>query len=590
MTLYPFYDVIRDVNGVAVPNATVVANNPLTGTAAQIYDKAGNAVVQPISTDASGSIVNGAAGDDGIGFWAPAGRYELVVTSSDQTAKLPEIHLGPLITRLASGTDLDTVTWPGPHDVNSPVNSPDGASSSRWWFVEIVKASVTSGSVVQRAVPADTDEVWHRSQKAGVWGSWVQLAYLDANGLLPTSILPPISLTDVNVVASETEQLDLTAQEGDVAIRTDVTETYLHNGGTAGTMADWTKIQTFQLNYFTEAKDVTTGVNGTVPVHSWGAIGAETDIDIALVPKGAGAITAQVADGTAAGGDKRGTYAVDLQANRQNNTEVASGNSSVIAGGQLNTASGQLSAVLGGYGNEATGDGSTAMGYSNTSSGTHSFTSGYGNTASAHYSVALSQSNVASNYNCVAWGRQNSASGQWATAAGGYQNEATGAWSITLGGWGATTRGLKGVAARSSGYFSAVGDAQTENLVLRIETADATPTIATADGGVEGLFNVAVMPDNHMYGVVAHVTARNTSTGDAKVWKIEGAAKQGVGAATVALVGTPTKTVVAADTGASAWDCNLVVNTIRGSVEVEVVGEAAKTIHWVCKFDTVEVS
>jgi uncharacterized Zn ribbon protein len=70
------------------------------------------------------------------------------------------------------------------------------------------------------------------------------LATLDAGGKIPSTQLPAIGLTDVNVVASQAAQLALTAQEGDVAIRSDLNRSYIHNGGTAGTMADWTELAT----------------------------------------------------------------------------------------------------------------------------------------------------------------------------------------------------------------------------------------------------------------------------------------------------------------------------------------------------------
>ena len=38
--------------------------------------------------------------------------------------------------------------------------------------------------------------------------------------------------------------LALTAQEGDVVVRSDESQTYMHNGGTAGTMADFTELST----------------------------------------------------------------------------------------------------------------------------------------------------------------------------------------------------------------------------------------------------------------------------------------------------------------------------------------------------------
>lgn len=53
-----------------------------------------------------------------------------------------------------------------------------------------------------------------------------------------------ISLTDVYTADSEAEHLSLspTPDQGDVVIRTDENKTYIHNGGTAGTMADYTEL------------------------------------------------------------------------------------------------------------------------------------------------------------------------------------------------------------------------------------------------------------------------------------------------------------------------------------------------------------
>ena len=73
-------------------------------------------------------------------------------------------------------------------------------------------------------------------------------------GKVPSDQLPAIAITEVFVVASQVAQLALTAQEGDVAVRTDISKSYIHNGGTAGTMADWTELLT--------PTDAVTSVNG----------------------------------------------------------------------------------------------------------------------------------------------------------------------------------------------------------------------------------------------------------------------------------------------------------------------------------------
>lgn len=64
---------------------------------------------------------------------------------------------------------------------------------------------------------------------------------IGADGVISASSL---SLTDVYTANSEAEHLSLspTPNQGDVVIRTDENKTYIHNGGTAGTMADYTEL------------------------------------------------------------------------------------------------------------------------------------------------------------------------------------------------------------------------------------------------------------------------------------------------------------------------------------------------------------
>jgi len=74
------------------------------------------------------------------------------------------------------------------------------------------------------------------TEKAAALG----VATLDAGGLLPTSQLPPLALTDVFVVANEGDQLALTVQEGDVAVRTDQSDqAYIALNSDNISMADW---------------------------------------------------------------------------------------------------------------------------------------------------------------------------------------------------------------------------------------------------------------------------------------------------------------------------------------------------------------
>jgi hypothetical protein len=323
-----------------------------------------------------------------------------------------------------------------------------------------------------------------------------------------------------------------------------------------------TDIAAVTINYFEESRN-TTAPNATVPAHQWAATGAETNIDVVFSPKGAGAILAQVPDGTATGGNKRGSNSVDFQQNRSVASNVASGEASVIGGGSNNTASGIESTVSGGRGNDATNNQSTVGGgEGNTASGTESTISG------GYVNIALSQSS---------------------TVGGGSQNYSSGNYSTIPGGLYSFTRGLYGRYSYASGRFAVLGDAQKGEHILRSETTDSTPESATADSLAESSTNVSVLPNNHAYAITATIIARDTTTGDAASWKIEGLVKRGADAASTSIVGTPSLSTIAKDTGAAGWTVELVADTTLGAAKVEVTGETGSTIHWVTEFKTVEV-
>jgi microcystin-dependent protein len=96
------------------------------------------------------------------------------------------------------------------------------------------------------------------------------------------------------------------------------------------------------------------------------------------------------------GGNNRGANAVDLQVARVTTSpsQVASGATSVISGGQNNTASGELSVIAGGSGSTASGRGSAVGG-------------GENNTASGLFAtVPGGRNNIASGENSFAVGRR----------------------------------------------------------------------------------------------------------------------------------------------------------------------------------------
>ena len=149
---------------------------------------------------------------------------------------------------------------------------------------------------------------------------------------------------------------------------------------------------------------------------------------------------------TTSGGNARGANATDLQIIRSSNSQVASGDFSVVGGGERNTASGDHSVVSGGMANRATGQ------YSWVGGGLYSYADGW-------YSVVpgglRNQIGTDSHYSTIGGGRSNnipdmvvyatisggdgnkigSGLGDFATVSGGRENDARAAAS-TIGGGG----------------------------------------------------------------------------------------------------------------------------------------------------------
>ncbi len=126
------------------------------------------------------------------------------------------------------------------------------------------------------------------------------------------------------------------------------------NSGTSGAVGGSTQFQIAHTASAVNYVQVTGAATGGDPVVS--AQGSDTNIDLALQPKGTGALQAQATTSTTAGGNARGTNAVDWQTSRGTAAQVASSTYAVISGGQNNSATGGLTAVVGGFNNQATGN------------------------------------------------------------------------------------------------------------------------------------------------------------------------------------------------------------------------------------------
>jgi hypothetical protein len=260
---------------------------------------------------------------------------------------------------------------------------------------------------------------------------------------------------------------------------------------------------------------------------------------------GSGALSLQVPDGTAKGGNARGIGAVDLQTYRGSAAQVASGNYSLAMGGS----------------NTSSSSNSIALGASNNSSGPASVAMGSNNTASNFYSTAIGYYCIASGANSLALSSQS------------------------------TTNNISSKVAIGTAINYSIGISQCGQLGVGIITTDATATVLKSDTNATSASNQCTLQNNNAMSFTIEVVARNTSTGMTGRWEAKGLIKRGANASSTALVGTPTVTLTNGDNEAwiAAGAIAITADTTYGALAVTATGAASTTIHWLAKILTTEV-
>lgn len=303
------------------------------------------------------------------------------------------------------------------------------------------------------------------------------------------------------------------------------------------------------------------------------------------------------------GGNAKGTDAIDLQPSRSAAVMVASGNNSVISGGIDNRATADKSSVGGGNTNQADGTASHIGGGEQNIANNSYTTVGGGtlNTASGQdATVAGGRSNTASGTTAVvAGGNTNTASGVQSAVCAGQANTASGSNSFVGAGASNTASNTHssvpggnhavadkyGQLAHASGRFASSGDAQTSELLWRIQTTDATANVELFLDA--SLTQRATVPNNTTWAFVILIVARR-SNGDSICFKVEGGIKNDAG--NTVLVAATTETVIADGTGGALTTANIDVNAdnANDALRIQVTGIAAQTWRWVAHGRIVE--
>ena len=429
-----------------------------------------------------------------------------------------------------------------------------------------------SGLTAKGATIADTDLV-EVSQSAG-GGLYTSRSVTGAN--------IKALVTDANLTTSDITTNDVsTAKHGFAPKAPNDTAKFLRGDGT------WAVPSAGGLTNFTEAAN-TSAPNATVPVNSLTATGAATNIDVAIVPKGTGAFTLDIADSTSAGGNKRGANAIDLSTKRTNAADVASGASSIVIGETARATNTSSFAVgLGSTGSISSGTCAIAIGSWTTATGSNSFSTGSRVDATGLHSVSIGGYQYGAT---TASGESSFASGG-ATASGDYSlaigpgNISSGRHSVATG-TNAHTFGIIGRRSHSAGSEATQGDSQASKFILRERTTGNTATTLTSDSNVGGTANQLILSNQSAYRFKGSIVGKQSGSVNAAVWDIDGFIVRGANAAATTL-NISNVTLVQ---NTPAWGTpTLAADTTNGGLRVQVTGAAATNIQWTAVIDTTEV-
>ena len=199
-------------------------------------------------------------------------------------------------------------------------------------------------------------------------------------------------------------------------------------GGGGGALVYWTENGGTDTGGVTYAQWIPTSNNSAI-----------------LSPSGNGFVGADIPDGTTAGGNARGTNAVDWQYLRNNADRVASGLRSAIGGGIDNKASGQVSAVFGGQDNRAEAQKAFIGG------GTNNLINAAGIGLEESSTISGGEDNTITGFaSVIGGGDNNTITGDTSTIAGGRNNTITADDAFVAGSSSNTVLGSSGYAIGQS--------------------------------------------------------------------------------------------------------------------------------------------
>lgn len=225
------------------PDAATMRSTLLLGSAAQ---QASTAFAPAGHVGASGTGAHPDASTSVSGFMSASDKTKLngiaananayVHPTGDGNLHVPATGTGSAKKVLTAGSTAGSMTWTFVdwQDVTGKPTSLGGYGIT----------DAYSASTVDTLLSGKQNNLGYTAENVSNKGTANGYASLDGTGKIPTTQLPALAIVDTTVVATQAAMLALTAQRGDVAIRTDVNRSYILRAEPASTLANWEELRT----------------------------------------------------------------------------------------------------------------------------------------------------------------------------------------------------------------------------------------------------------------------------------------------------------------------------------------------------------
>jgi hypothetical protein len=426
-------------------------NSPVDGTLKQLSDGLGNDI--PISVSTSSINLTGTATVGGV-----------AIANTTQLAAKQDT--------LVSGTNIKTINSTSVLGIGNVLIDKTSIGLGNVVNVDTTNASNISSGTLNDSCLSSTV-----TKQGNTFNGASQLVQLDASAKLPA--VDGSQLTNLPIPTQPNGLLKIASA---MSSTLQTVSDYLNNLGVL-------QLSNRRVGVLQDS-GVTTQTSSVIQATT-------TNANLVISPNGTGALVASIPDGTATGGNARGSKAVDFSLSRISNISVASGNNSGILSGFNNRASGASSSITGGDNNVASNQYThIGGGTQNTTSGEFStIAGGFANTASSNLSgIVGGQSNISSGQYAVSGGFSNTASGR-SSVCFGETNTANSSYGVALGNQSKSY--LQSQQSLASGLFSVVGDAQQSLLTARRSAVLTTGLGAALSLDGTGVTNLIIPESNN---------------------------------------------------------------------------------------------